>query len=392
MSTYDSVVKTGKNLMFQEPFYGLFLLQLNKKLTDRVPAAAVTKRGINFDLLINETFWNTRTENQKIGLLKHELLHIVFFHLLDFDRAQDKVLMNIATDLEVNQYIKPEFYPCEGIVLLSSYPELNLPTKAGWRKYYELLQQAIQQGTCPQLTKDHADFGNEHGNQQHTTWAEFTEGMSEAEKKLIQKQIDYQLKETADILSKSRGTVPSELEHYINGLSEVIPPVVDWKSYIRRFSGNSNKIYTKKTRKKPNKRFPGNPALKIKTKKHIAVGIDTSGSVLDTDLVEFFNEIHHIHKTGSKVSIIECDAYVHRVYEYKGKTMDQVTGRGGTDFQPVIDYVNMHYKEFTSLIYLTDMECSPPTSCRKPTLWVGCSSASEDAGKGFHGNYIKIQR
>ena len=44
-------------------------------------------------------------------------------------------------------------------------------------------------------------------------------------------------------------------------------PAYDWKAYFRRFSSTSSKVYTKKTRRKPNKRFPGNPALKIKPKK-----------------------------------------------------------------------------------------------------------------------------
>ena len=53
----------------------------------------------------------------------------------------------------------------------------------------------------------------------------------------------------------------------------------------------ASKIYTKKTRRKPNKRFYGNPALKIKQKKNTLVAIDTSGSVNKDSILEFFNEI-----------------------------------------------------------------------------------------------------
>lgn len=390
--------------MFQEPFYGLFLIQLNKKIAD-IPTACVSKRGINFDLTIGEKFWNSRNENQRIGLLKHELLHIVFFHLLDWAEFHDKALLNIAMDLEVNQYIKPEYYPSPDIILIENpeYASLNLPLKAGYRKYYELIQNSAK-GKCPAMDKlreDMEDFRKTSGSgsgdpnkvagNSHISWEELTEGMTEAEKKLIKKQIDYQLKETAENVIKNRGLVPSELDQYIKALYDIEEPVMDWKAYVRRFSGNSNKIYTRKTRKKPNKRFPDNPALKIKTKKHIAVGIDTSGSVSDTDLIEFFSELHHIHKTGAKITIIECDAAIHRVYEYKGGQIDKVSGRGGTSFQPIIDYVNERYKTFTSLVYLTDMECPPPTKCRKPTLWVACSSSCSD-GKGFDGHFVKIQR
>ena len=67
------------------------------------------------------------------------------------------------------------------------------------------------------------------------------------------------------------GFVPSELKSYIDELLEVTPPSYNWKGYFRRFFGSSSKIYTKKTRRKYNKRFPSNPALKIKPKKGLTV-------------------------------------------------------------------------------------------------------------------------
>ena len=40
--------------------------------------------------------------------------------------------------------------------------------------------------------------------------------MSQAEKKLIEKQIDYQLKSVADQVKKSRGYIPGEIKGYID--------------------------------------------------------------------------------------------------------------------------------------------------------------------------------
>jgi predicted metal-dependent peptidase len=208
------------------------------------------------------------------------------------------------------------------------------------------------------------------GNAKHTTWENFGEGLSEAERKLIQKQIDYQIKDIVDNQIKDRGHIPAELKSYVDTLYKSREQVIDWKSYFRRFVGNSDKIYTKKTRKKLNKRFEGNPALKIKTKKHILVAIDTSGSVSDSEITDFFAEIRHMHKSGVKLSIVECDADIHKIYEYKGKNPEFVHGRGGTSFQPVIDYLQHNNKKYTSLVYLTDGECSAPTKPCKPTLWV----------------------
>jgi predicted metal-dependent peptidase len=295
MSTVlNDVSKIAKQLMLKEPFYGLFLSTLNKCVRKDVPTAGVSKLNVNYQLAINEEFWNSLDSDfKKIGLLKHELLHICFHHLVERDEFPDHELHNIAADVEINQYIDPIYYPSDDLLLPSSFPELNLPLKAGTKEYYRLLQQAKKDGTSPALNAmldSDPSSGGTHGSSSadnlHPTWKEFDE-MSEADKRLVKAQIDHQIKELVESQNRSRGLVPSELESYITSLFEEKPPSYDWKAYFRRFFGSSSKIYTKKTRRKLNKRFEENPALKIKPKKKILVGIDTSGSVGNNDLVEY---------------------------------------------------------------------------------------------------------
>jgi len=392
---HDDLSKIGKLLMFKEPFYGVFLSTLNKVVRKDVPTAGVCKHNINYQLAVNEEFWNSlKGENQKIGLLKHELLHICFNHLQDRDHFPDHDLHNIAADLEINQYIDPAFYPTDDIMLLSTFPELNLPPKAGTRVYYDLLQQAKQNNSSPSLNgmlQAMAD-AKDQGKGMHMTWEEFND-LSEADKKLIKSQIEHQIKEIVESQKeRGRGFIPSELESFINSLFEVVPPSYDWKAYFRRFFGTSTKIYTKKTRRKLNKRFQENPALKIKTKKHVLVGIDTSGSVSDADLIEFFNEIYHMWKTGIKITIAECDATIHRTWDYDGKMPESVRGRGGTDMNPIIDYFNDH-RQYSSLIILTDGFIGErEIHSHKPTMMVLCKKGEEvEKVKESWGHTIKIQ-
>ena len=42
----DLLSKTTKNLIFEEPFYGLFLIGLNKVYRQDIPTAGVSKHGI----------------------------------------------------------------------------------------------------------------------------------------------------------------------------------------------------------------------------------------------------------------------------------------------------------------------------------------------------------
>ena len=381
----EDVSRIGKQLIIKEPFYGIFLSTLNKVIRTDLDTAGVSKSNINYQLAINPEFWSSLdSDNKKIGLLKHELLHIAFNHLLDRDNFPNHQLHNIAADVEINQYIEPQYYPADNLLLPSTFPELNLPLKAGTKKYYELLQQAYGQNTSDTLNDlmGESDF--------HMTWEEF-EGLSEGDKKLIKSQIDHQIKNIAES-NRDQGFIPSELKGYIDNLFEITPQSYDWKSYFRRFFSSGIKTYTKKTRRKLNKRFSENPALKIKTKQNILVGIDTSGSVNEKDLIEFFNEIHHIHKSGVSITIAEGDADIHNVYEYKGKTPESVQGRGGTDMNPFIEYFNKN-KQYTNLIILTDGFIGSNTvKTFRPTLMVLCSNGApvETVKENGWGSIIKI--
>lgn len=429
--TFDSLASITKKLMFKEPFYGYFLLSLNKVISERIPTAGVGLNKINMELIINPKYWDSLTDPVKLGLLKHELLHLGFFHLDLREKYNDHVLFNIAADLEVNQYLDKE--NCgEGWIYLKDYPELKLPERAGTQEYYRILEDYLKKRQAKGKSNQNmpgqgqgqgqpgqGQPGGSGGKKQtndptesgiwdyydqmqegkpticsHETWEEFFGKLSESDKKLIRKQIEYQLKEIVNNNNdKGRGFVPGEFKSIIDSLFEIEEAVVDWKAYLRKFSGYSNKIFTRKTRRKLNKRFSDNPALKIKTKKTILIGRDTSGSVSQADHMEFFNEIHHIWKTGVRIFIADSDAAVATVFEYKGKleTIREIHGGGGTDFDPVIQFYNANKKQFNCLIYLTDGFCTPPSTQPATTmLWVITSNGN--IPEGLPGAVVQITK
>jgi predicted metal-dependent peptidase len=384
--------KIAKKLMLDEPFYGLFLLTLNKRENTNIPTACVSLQGINQSLEINPEYWNSLPELQRVGLLKHELLHIMFHHfLLDTTMYPDAKLRNIAADIEINQFIDEQNKSKEWLGL-NSVPNLVLPEKAGTRVYYDMIKDKAS--TCPQVQEwldglgdDSDEFADGHG-----MWGD--PNMDEATKKLIGKQLEHQIKEIAEHLDKKgsnfRGTLPGTLVEWIDSLFELPVPVTDWKSYFKRFISSSDKVVTKKSRNKYNKRFPGNPALKIKHKKNILVAIDTSGSVSSENLVEFLGQLLHIHKTGHEVTVMECDAKITNIFKYKGDKEIAITGRGGTDFQPAIDYFNQHIQTYNTLVFFTDGYAPAPTPPKRPMLWVmtkdGETKTTKFPGKVVHMN------
>jgi len=373
INVQDQVARTTKTLIFTEPFYGLFLIGINKTYSEQIPTAGVSKHNIGIQLTINPEFYNDLSEDHRYGLIKHELLHIAFGHLLLRDLYSNHKLFNIAADLEINQYILESKLPTGGL-LLSSFPELDLPTKAGTKKYYELLEQAQEDGSCPSLDAlmNKMDGESEYC---HSTWNEF-DNLSEPDKKLLQKQVEHQLKESAEQTVKKCGSIPGEMSDIISRLLHIEPAKFDWKGYLRRFVGNSSIVYTKKLRRKYNKRYAANPGLKIKFKNHILVGVDTSGSVNNEELKEFFSELTHMHKTGHKISVAQCDTSLRTIEEFQPKKDWEIHGRGGTSFQPVIDHYNEKKGVYTALIYLTDGEAYAPENCPKNALWVHSSHCS----------------
>ncbi len=394
MDKVQSLSKTAKDLMLKEPYYGFFLIMLNKLWSKKVPTAGVSKNGINYQLVVNDEFWEGLSENHRLGLLKHELLHIAFGHLTTVFKFSDRKLANIAMDMEINQYIDVDYLP-EGGIMIDDYAELNLDRKAGARYYYDKLKEAKdekdQNGTSgsPEFDKlcDQMDSGDGEGLPDHSTWDEF-ENLSEAEQKLIEKQLQKVLGDAKEQTVKKRGSVPGEIEGVIV-IEEIVAPKFDWRGYIRRFTGISTKVFTKKIRRKENRRFSDNPGLKIKMRQHMLLAIDTSGSVSNDELMEFMNEIHHIYKAGVDITIIQCDTSIRSIEAYRGKNDLKVHGRGGTEFDPVLDYYNENSKKYTSLVYFTDGECDANVKPKGNVLWV--ISERSAMNESLPGKVIKLE-
>jgi predicted metal-dependent peptidase len=433
MDKVQSLSKASKELMLKEPYYGFFLIMLNKLWdSKRVPTAGVSKNGINYQLAINPEFWESLSEEQRLGLLKHELLHIAFGHLTTFFKFSDHKLANVAMDMEINQYIEKSWLPggeftreefdaikeqaqteiaaarerdapMEEIqaiaakvpsrgIMIEDYEDLNLDLKAGCRYYYDKLKklqdEKKQNGTCGNKPMDDLLDDIESGNvPDHSTWEEF-ENLTEAEQKLIERQVQKILSDAKEQTIKKRGTVPGEIEGVII-IEEIVPAKFDWRGYIRRFTGVSTKVFTKKIRRKENRRFDANPGLKIKMRQHMLLAIDTSGSVSNDELMEFMNEIHHIYKAGVDITVVQCDTKMYPPVEYKGKHEFNLHGRGGTEFDPVLEYYNANLKKYTSLVYFTDGECYARVKPKGNVLWV--LSERSSMNDSLPGKVIKLE-
>ena len=119
------------------------------------------------------------------------------------------------------------------------------------------------------------------------------------------------------------------------------------------------------------------------------MAVDTSGSVSQRELQEFFSEIDYAYKAGARVTILQCDTRINAVDEYDGKNIPQIKGRGGTEFDPPVDYYMEHKKEYASLIYFTDGYADLPRKKPSGMVWI---ISSNGCHQDFPGKVIYIPK
>lgn len=326
------LTKACKQLIITDPFYGLFLLNLKKAYSNEVSTLGVGLNNLDCELLVNKEFWDSLSDKTQIACVKHELGHILMHHLTMRESFNDQEKCNIAMDIEINQYLQDLPETCY-------FPEtFGFPKEKGTKWYYDNLPSVPKEGT--------------DGIGDHSQWQPF-EDLSEVEKQLVSQQIDHIAKHTAEQVQKLAGKIPGEFEEYIKGLFQKKPPIYNWKKHFRRVVGNSITSEIQLTRMRPSKRFPDARGIKLKRKPQILVGIDTSGSVSQEDLSDFFTEIQHMYKTGVDITVAECDTKIQKIFKYTGPKEIPIAGRGGTQLHELYSYYKEH-KEFSSMVILTD--------------------------------------
>ncbi len=352
-------------LLFREPFYGHLLQSIARRFTTLIPTAAVTLRDNNIELAINLDFFeNELNENERVAVLKHEVLHLVFKHLYRNDKyLENKFLYNIAADLVVNQYIGEWMLP-KNAITLKSFSEVKLKEFQSLDYYFEELKKIDK--TKLDLFVDSDCF---HA---HYFWDEI-DSNSNFKYEIASYNLDKIIVDSFDKAAKNKsfGDLPNNIIQAINKIKATFRSNVNWRRSLRLFAQNSVRSSIKLTNKRVSKRFYTRPGIKIQRSEKILVAIDTSGSISQQEIEVFFSEIDKIYSLGAEVDILECDAKVQAFYEYKGKIPDTVCGRGGTDFDPVIQFLNESKINYDGCIYLTDgYGPEPKIRPRKKMLWV----------------------
>jgi predicted metal-dependent peptidase len=407
--------------MKEEPFYSSVIRMTRRVESTQIPTAGVraNPKELQFELLWNRAFCASRTRNQFRGLIIHECMHLILSHCTT-RRKEPHNIWNWATDLAINSFLKPEFYPSESILVpglafppltpeavAKSTPEAieqhknlssliaSLPKHQASEWYFGRLMsdpmaiEAIEKNAGKRLklkdlqVDENGNLTDADGNpvsimpgpsDDHGEWdenemtQEERDQMSQAVKDALAKAI-----READSHSQGWGSIPAEMQ---KELRRLVSREIPWQEVLKKFAGFSRSTDRDTSWTKINTKIPGGAVgTKRKLESRVAVFVDMSGSVDDQSLALFGGELESLSgRVQFTFYPFDCEVGEPLKFKRGGFKNIKRTRSGGTDFDAATKVGNALYKsgKIDGFLIMTDGECSKPRPALCRRGWVIC--------------------
>jgi len=394
MNTADKIVRAKVHLQVESPFFAYLVMNLKIKELNEIESMGVSRQG---DLVYNSKWVDNLSENQLKGVLSHEVLHLVLEH---FERGENKEheIYNIASDLVINNIlVNSRFELPSGLVPygnrfksenLNIYIE-DLHKKSADEVYNELLKQLPKKSekeikVLSGMRFDKHDYGKKGKN---------SEGISKSESTKLKKKWNKILSE-ASVYAKQQGNIPSGMDRIIEVM---LNEKISWKSILYKYI--TRELPFDYSYNRPSKRSVATgifmPSI-LRENIEVVISIDTSGSIAQTELSEFLNEIVNISKSFNNINmkLIVCDSEIKEVYDIRNGSIDtilnlKILGGGGTSHIPIYEYVKEHLPNTRFIINFTDGFTSFPSDESVKTIWVITKNGCNEERLPF-GEVIKL--
>lgn len=150
---------------------------------------------------------------------------------------------------------------------------------------------------------------------------------------------------------------------------------IDYRKVLAGFRASVLSQARRLTRMRPNRRS-GFEAMgsRYDFTTSLIIGVDVSGSISKEDLQNFYTTINRFFQYGiQQIDVVQFDTVLGDVVTLsKASESINITGRGGTDFQPFIDFVASHPNYDGAIIYTDGYASQPtiPSSMRIPLCWI----------------------
>ena len=358
-------------ILQKQRLFGEVLLQLPRENDLQLPVMMRLRwEDDRLVLVINpEKLANVRNDELQ-SLLEHEALHLIWMHPLRYASYPHQDLVQIATDVAVNQYLTE---PPQGTVPHSQMQKAlrqKLMPKLDSQDYLNILEQlpAEQQEKLHQPgLKLNGGKQKENTTADKVKTADTHNGWQESK---TSQQISNQIVRLANIKrilnnswrqtpQRDRGLLPGNVRSQLQKVQKT--KIVDWRQVFRHQFGliargqvNSHARFNRRQPLRmdlPGKVTRLDPAVDI--------FVDNSGSVTDQEIVQTLTTLEKmLKKTKLTANVYSFDARVTTKQKlHDGKKLDfRRTGGGGTSFQCIFDYLHQHHltKRNRIIIIITD--------------------------------------
>lgn len=395
MDAADRLVRSRIKLQQKNPFFAYLSLGLKFQEDKGMLPEQSAGMGVAADgtLIYSKEFVEKLGEQELMGCLIHEILHLSLLHLLRVG-SRNHIAYNISADILVNKVLLDNGYKLPAGLLIPDgeigsgkenqitlkflggqvikdldkktseiiYDELKIPKQSKMKIGIAVSggNQKGKKGNPAQGQGNGNGSGNYQGFDYHIFGKDGKE-LTEKEKADLEREWINKVEE-GYVVAKLRGSVPLGIERLIGKLHE---NKINWKSLLQRYI--QSYLPSDFTWAKPNKKSVSAgyymPDL-IKERINICVGIDTSGSIGQEELVDFISEIIGIAKAfrGSlRVRLMTHDVDVHTDYVVENGNIAkikelQIKGGGGTSHKPIFDFIKEKERDAKLAVFFTDGE------------------------------------
>ena len=359
----EKLIGARVGLLLRAGFFGNLATNLKLVNSDEWLATAATD-GINF--YYNARFINMLSRGEIEFLFGHEVLHVVYDHL-GRRGDRDPVISNVAADYAVNADLKRHKIG-DFITTVPCLYEAKYDGKGYEFIYDDLVKNAEKinmDDLIDQMIDEHLDGDGEDGDSDGDGDSKDGNRKSKRPKPLTQEERD-QLRQDikAKIIAAARssdaGSIPSGVQRLIKDITE---PKMPWRELIQ--TNLTSAIRTDFSWMRVNRRswhmdaiLPGmTPGEEI----DVAVAIDMSGSINDTQAKIFISEIAGLMAsfTGYRIHVFCFDTDIYNPQDFTSENLDTIDGYvpqggGGTDFEVVFKYLKDRGQDTKRLIVFTD--------------------------------------
>ena len=365
-------------LILDKPFLGALVLRLPLLEAEAGWCATTATDARSF--FFNPVYISSLSMAEMQFVLAHEALHCGLSHFARREH-RDKRRWDIACDHAVNQMLVEDgLEPVRDALLDKNYAGMTA------EEIYPLIEQdSAEEPQDHHLYDGDIDSGDDQSIINSQTEADGKDG-SRGQQSDKPPPLTFQEREALSILWQQRlaGAVQQAIQSgKLNGsvgrlVHRLTHSTVPWRTLLARFMSGSNRIDYNLMR--PSQRRAGEiiqPSLHT-PQTNIVVALDTSGSIFAEELDAFVTEVNAIKGlVNARITMLACDDKLDLDGPWVFEPCDTMTfptslsGKGGTDFNPVFDWIHLQPELPDVLIYLTDAkgrfpEKPPPVE----TLWL----------------------